>query len=469
MVLDQIQLADGVSRVEIAQHTGLTPQTVSGIVRRLIDEGIVHEDGARSSSGGKPRTVLRINADAGRAVGLHFDPVELAAVVVDLLGRPLVTARRPTPRPADPAVVTAAMAELVDEVLREAGVERDRVLGLGLAAPGPIDQHVGMVISPPQLANWTRVPIKEMLATATGLDVTLDNDATAAAVGERWAGAGRGVANFAYFHLGTGVGGGLVLGHQVFRGGSMNAAEFGHTTAADDGPGCYCGNRGCLESLVNPPAIVAAAHRLLAASPAGAAAVAGASLAAASVAGPPLTAASVAGPSPVAGASLAAASVGGASPVGRAAPVAAAVVEPAVAGAPEPAVAGVPESSLAAAFRADPSTVDHPAICLAAAAGDPLAVSVIDTAAEHLATVVVNVVNIIDVDLVILGGHGIRHVEDRFRDAVVRALATRPLARQIRVVDVALSPLGVDAAVVGGAALVLHATFSPQVSALLSE
>ncbi|MGI5177219.1 ROK family transcriptional regulator [Dactylosporangium sp. CA-152071] len=468
-MLDQIQLADGVSRVEIAQHTGLTPQTVSGIVRRLIDEGIVHEDGARSSSGGKPRTVLRINADAGRAVGLHFDPVELAAVVVDLLGRPLVTARRPTPRPADPAVVTAAMAELVDEVLREAGVERDRVLGLGLAAPGPIDQHVGMVISPPQLANWTRVPIKEMLATATGLDVTLDNDATAAAVGERWAGAGRGVANFAYFHLGTGVGGGLVLGHQVFRGGSMNAAEFGHTTVADDGPGCYCGNRGCLESLVNPPAIVAAAHRLLAASPAAAAAslpvgTASPVAAAAPVAEPSRTAAAAAGAPPVGEASLTAAAVAGASSV------AAAVVEPPpVAGAPEPAFAGVPESSLAAAFRADPSTVDHPAICLAAAAGDPLAVSVIDAAAEHLATVVINVVNIIDVDLVILGGHGIRHVEDRFRDAVVRALATRPLARHIRVVDVALSPLGVDSAVVGGAALVLHATFSPQVSALLSE
>jgi predicted NBD/HSP70 family sugar kinase len=126
-------------------------------------------------------------------------------------------------------------------------------------------------------------------------------------------------------------------------------------------------------------------------------------------------------------------------------------------------------SSLAGSYRADPAAVDHPAICLAAAAGDPLAAAVIDAAAERLATVVVNVVNIVDVDLVILGGHGIRHVEDRFRRAVVRALATRPLARHIRVVDVALSPLGVDSAVVGGAALVLHATYSPQVSALLAE
>lgn len=98
VVLDQIQLADGISRVEIAQKTGLTPQTVSGIVRRLLDEGIVREDGAsRGAGGGKPRTTLRVNADAGNAVGLVFDPVELTCSVVDLLGRPLVVKRRPTP------------------------------------------------------------------------------------------------------------------------------------------------------------------------------------------------------------------------------------------------------------------------------------------------------------------------------------------------------------------------------------
>ncbi|MEV8511889.1 ROK family transcriptional regulator [Dactylosporangium sp. NPDC051484] len=393
MVLDQIQLADGTSRVEIAELTGLTPQTVSGIVRRLIDEGIVREDGARSSSGGKPRTVLRINADAGRAVGLHFDPVELACVVVDLLGRPLVTKRRPTPPSIDPAGATAAMAGLVEEVLAQAGVGRDQVLGVGLATPGPIDQSLGEVISPPQLSDWTRVPLKQMVADATGLPVTLDNDATAAAIGERWAGAGRGVANFAYFFLGTGVGGGLVLGHQVHHGGSMNAAEFGHTSVTQSGPPCYCGNRGCLEGYINPAALVADAHRRLAAGT---------------------------------------------------------------------------ESALTRAFRKDPSTVDHGALCRAAAAGDELASGVIGRAAEHLATVAVNVVNIVDVELIILGGHGIRHVESQFRQAVLRALGERAIARRIRRVDVALSPLGDDAAVVGGATLVLHSTFSPQVSALLA-
>lgn len=391
VVLDRIQLADGVSRVEIAETTGLTPQTVSVIVRRLIGEGIVQETGTRMSNGGKPRTLLHINPDAGRALGVHFDPVRLTCVVVDLLGRPLVMRQRPTPARADPGPITAAMAELVDDVLTTAGVRRDEVLGLGLAAPGPIDLSRGQLVTPPQLVNWNRVPLQEMLAEATGLPVTLDNDATAAAVGERWAGAGRGVANFAYFFLGTGVGGGLILNHQVHRGGSMNAAEFGHTTVLPDGPSCYCGNTGCLESLINPTALVAEVRRRLAA--------------------------------------------------GEAAP-------------------GSPLHGQDA--------VDHDLLCRAAAMGDPVAESVVDTAAERLASVVVNVVNIVDVDLVVLGGHGIRHVEYPFQRAVERALATRPLARHVRTVKVRVSPLGSDAAVVGGAALVLHATYSPRVSELLS-
>ncbi|MBB5874554.1 putative NBD/HSP70 family sugar kinase [Allocatelliglobosispora scoriae] len=398
MVLDVIQLADGISRVELAQHTGLTAQTVSGIVRRLIDEGVVREDGAsRIATGGKPRTILRVNADAGSAVGLHFDPVELTCVVVDLLGRALVTTRRPLPQTAEPDEVIRAMAELVEAVLAVAGVSRQRVLGLGVATPGPIDQDLGLVISPPQLAKWRRVAMKELLEAATGLAVTIDNDATAAAIGERWAGAGRGVANFAYFFLGTGIGGGLFLGHQVHRGGSLNAAEFGHITIMADGPECYCGSRGCVERLINPKAIVADARER-----------------------------------------LAGAGGGGSGP-------------------------------LAQRFRRDPATVDYEAVCDAAEAGDEVATAVVRTAADRLAWAVVNVANTVDVDLVILGGNGIRSVGTAYRDAVAAALATRPMARQIRVVDVVLSPLGADAAVVGAASLVLHSTFSPQVTSLLAE
>ncbi|GIH28873.1 sugar kinase [Acrocarpospora phusangensis] len=395
VVLDQIQLADGISRVEIAERTGLTPQTISSIVRRLIDEGIVWEDGAnRVSNGGKPRTTLRLNAGARRAIGLHFDPVELTCTVIDLVGQPLVVRRRPVPPGLDPASVVTAMSELVGAVLDEAGISPGEVLGLGLAAPGPIDQDRGMIVAPPQLANWKRVPLQRMLGDATGLPVTLDNDATAAAVGERWSGAGKGVPHFAYFFFGTGIGGGLILNHQVYRGGSLNAGEFGHSSVLPDGPECYCGNRGCLERLVNPTAIVAEVHRRLADGQGGA---------------------------------------------------------------------------LSGAYDRDPASVDHAAIRLAARAGDPLTVGVIDEAAQYVAAAAVSVANFIDVDLIVLGGHGIQHVESRYVDAVAAALNSRPLARHIRVVKVAASPLGADAAVVGAATLVLHATYSPQLSAFLSH
>ncbi len=373
VVLDQIQLANGISRVEIAELTGLTPQTVSGIVRRLIGEGIVREDGATVSNGGKPRTLLRVNAGAGLAVGVHFDPSQLSCVLADLLGRPLVKLQQPVRPGAAPAEVVEAVVHLVSAVLADAGVPGDRVLGLGMATPGPIDQTLGALVGPPQLPGWTRGPLKEMLASATGLPVTLDNDATAAAIGECWAGAGRGVADFAYFFFGAGVGGGLILGHQVHRGGSMNAAEFGHQSVQPDGPPCYCGNHGCLETLISPKALVAAT-----------------------------------------------------------------------------------------------GLEDYEAVRRAATAGDPVATAAVEAAAAHLATAVVNVANILDIDLVVLGGHGLRHLENRFRDAVAHALATRPLARGIRTVRVEVSPLGADAAVVGAAALVLHTTYAPQVADLLS-
>ena len=390
VVLDKIQFSDGISRVEIAELTGLTPQTVSGIVRRLIAEGIVREDGAGLSNGGKPRMRLRVNASSGRAVGVHFDPAELSCVVVDLMGHPLGSLRRPTPADADPASIAAAVADLVDKVLAGAGVAREDVLGLGFVTPGPIAHEDGLLMSPPQLSDWNRVPLKRLVAEATGLPVTLDNDATAAAIGERWAGAGRGVANFAFFFVGTGVGGGLILNHQVHRGGSMNAAEFGHTSVFPDGPVCYCGNRGCLETLISPKAIAADVQRRL--------------------------------------------------------------------------DAGQGRGS---ALRQLP-VLEHEAIYRTAAQGDEFAGQIVETAAAHLATVVVNVVNIVDVDLVVLGGHGLRHVEERFRSTVEQALQTRPMARRIRTARVELSPLARDAVAVGGAALVLYATYSPQVSDLLS-
>ncbi|MFD1538499.1 ROK family transcriptional regulator [Nonomuraea guangzhouensis] len=386
-MLEAIQVSDGISRVQIAGRAGLTAQTVSVIVRRLLEEGLVIEDGSLPSRGGKPRTILRVDPTAGYAVGIHFDPGEISYVLADLAGQPVAklhAAVRPGPAPD---AVIRQMARTARRMLREADVPDHKVLGIGLACPGPLDAD-GIINVPPRLTGWDHVPIKGLLEEYAGFPVTADNDATAAAIGERWAGVARATPSFAYLYLGTGIGGGLFLDDQIYRGRSLNAGEFGHITVAPEGPDCYCGNRGCVEAVCCPSAIEETVRACL--------------------------------------------SEGA-------------------------------ESTLNA------EGLDHAAICAAAAVGDPLAGAVIGQVAARLADAAVSIVNMLDIDLVVLGGPAMREVAHVYHQVVSAAVATRPLARRLHTVQVELSPIAVDAAAIGAASLVFHATYAPRLSTLLNR
>lgn len=367
VVLEAIQASDGISRVQIAARTRLTAQTVSVIVRRLLEEGLVVEDGSVPSSGGKPRTILRVDPGAGYAVGVHFDPKEISCVLANLAGQPVARLRLPVRPGLEPESVVRQMARAARRILREAEVADGKVLGVGLACPGPLDGN-GVMVSPPRLPGWDQVPVKALLHEHTRFPVTVDNDATAAAIGERWAGIARITPSFAYLYLGTGIGGGIFLDNQVYRGRSLNAAEFGHITVEPDGPECYCGNRGCVEAVCCPSAIEAL--------------------------------------------------MGG--------------------------------------------RIPHDVICAAAAAGEPEARRVIERVAERLADAAVSVVNMLDIDLLVLGGPALRDVGEIYREVIARALSTRPLARRLHAVRVDTSPIADDAAAIGAASLVFHATYAPR-------
>ena len=258
-VLDAVRRSDRVSRVELAERTGLTAQTVSNIVRRLLESGLVLEDGRATSRGGKPATMLRLNAGAYYAVGMHIDPASTTLVVTDLAGRVVARSRRRTPSAQGPRRVIDALSRSVGAIVEKAGIP-DRVLGLGVATPGPIDTSGGAV-TPPNLPGWRSVPLREALEEGTGLEVVIDNDATAATIGERWSGGERRSSDMAFVYVGTGVGGGLVLDGRVYRGSTWNAAEIGHLTVDPRGPHCPCGNRGCLETYIAPHAVAADAAR----------------------------------------------------------------------------------------------------------------------------------------------------------------------------------------------------------------
>ena len=227
--MDVIRRApDGISRVELVTETGLTAQTVSNIVRRLLDDELVIESGrVRPTSRGKPRTLLRVRGSARFAVGVHVDPATITYVLIDLEGTIRSYARRHTPDVGRPDQVVAAVAAEVSSLVDAAAVDPAAVLGLGVAAPGPIDVVEGVLINPPQLAGWDRVRLRGDLRRATGLHVLLDKDVTAAATGERWAQGGA-RHHFVFCYLGSGVGAGIVMDDVVLRGASNNIGEIGN-------------------------------------------------------------------------------------------------------------------------------------------------------------------------------------------------------------------------------------------------
>lgn len=272
LVLDLLRTAgsDGISRLELAERTGLTPQAVSKITTRLRDDGLAAEAGRRASTGGKPRTVLRLVPEAGHAVGVHLDRDELRVVLADLRGAVVGERRTPVDLGAGADAVLGAVTAEVGRVLPGTGpgpgaspepgtgpgpgaspgpgpgARAGALLGVGVALPGPLDHARGVLHRVTGFPEWDGFPLRAALAGRLGVPVTVDKDTNAAALGLA---AGGEAGSFAYLHLGTGLGAGLVIGGSVHRGARTGAGEFGHQVIRLDGPPCTCGDRGCLEAL----------------------------------------------------------------------------------------------------------------------------------------------------------------------------------------------------------------------------
>ncbi len=227
VILDAVRRSgDGVSRVELAESTGLSPQTVSNVTRRLLDEGFIVDAGTVSAGVGKPRTILRLNAGGRYAIGVHLDPTVITVVLLDLASQVVADRIFATPEDAEASITIGRIAETVDDLVAEAGIDRARVMGVGVAAPGPIDVAAGTVLNPPLLRGWRDVPIRDGLADALGMPVLLEKDVTAAAVAELWAGGTADDRNAIFFYYGTGLGTGIILRNEVVRGVTGNAGDI---------------------------------------------------------------------------------------------------------------------------------------------------------------------------------------------------------------------------------------------------
>lgn len=193
-------------------------------------------------------------------LGIDIGGTKLAVGLVTPAGELVAQDRVPTLASEGPDQVIVRLIDLCRRVVAQAGIAWSQVLAAGVGCGGPLDPRTGVIKDPPNLPGWVEVPLVRLLEEALGVPVYLDNDANAAALGEHRFGAGRGVANMVYLTISTGVGGGVVVGGQLYQGENGNAGEIGHMSLVFDGRPCNCGSRGCLEAYASGTSIAARAR-----------------------------------------------------------------------------------------------------------------------------------------------------------------------------------------------------------------
>ena len=262
LVLDLIRMHGPISRVELAERTGLTQATMSNVVRQLLIDGLVLEAGRGESTGGKPRVLLGINPASRFAIGIQLGADTITYVVTNLGGAIVGRLRTKGAGDAAPADAVRAIGSQITSFVSSLGIDTDLIVGIGVVAPGPLDVDSGSVLAPPTLQSWSDFPIESALADVTSLPIVLDNDATAAAVGDFWSGAVANAAAHCSIYMGAGLGAGFVLGGTVYRGASSNAGELGQIRLYGAGS---AGTSATIEETAGPKAIAANARAALAA------------------------------------------------------------------------------------------------------------------------------------------------------------------------------------------------------------
>jgi predicted NBD/HSP70 family sugar kinase len=244
------------SRQDLSRTTGLSPASVSNVIRDLIDEGIVMEAGSVESDGGRPRVLLRIDPDHGYVVGVDVGETRVRVELFDLAMRERAKVDHPLdPREHGADVVVDKILSGLNAVLADAGVGPGDILGVGVGVPGVVEQGPEVLVHG-QTYDWDAVPLERLLRAGTALPLHIDNGAKTMGRAELWFGAGRGARHAVVGLIGSGVGASIITRGSSHRGSTSSAGEWGHTTVEVGGRTCRCGSAGCLEAYVGAEAIL---------------------------------------------------------------------------------------------------------------------------------------------------------------------------------------------------------------------
>jgi glucokinase-like ROK family protein len=240
------------SRAELADRSGDSRARVFGEISNLISSGLVREAGMAASRGGRRSTLVELSPD------LRFAAIDLGASSIDVEItdgglEPVAAYAEPADIRSGPRAVLHRVNEILAKLRAEGAYQRLRAIGIGV--PGPVSFREGVPVSPPIMPGWDRYPVRDLLSREHGCPVVVDNDVNIMAIGERHAGVARSVGSLLFLKLGTGIGCGIYLGGEVYRGTDGCAGDIGHMQIDGHGQECSCGNVGCLEAVFGGAAL----------------------------------------------------------------------------------------------------------------------------------------------------------------------------------------------------------------------
>jgi predicted NBD/HSP70 family sugar kinase len=253
-IVDAIKHFGAITQVELAGATGLSTATISTIVKELVAAGVLMT--APVSRSGRRAQQVSLARQLGMVAGVHFSQRMLRIELADMAGT--VVAEQHMPLPHEHRVDTGMdrAARLIQDMVEAVGGRPEELLGIGVAVSAPVDVRTGMLSASGILRGWDEVDIPTSFSRRIGKPVWIDNDANLAIVSEQRYGAAQGCNAAVFLYVGHGVGAGLLVDGRLVRGQSGMAGEIGHIRVVENGRVCTCGNRGCLETVVNSTVLV---------------------------------------------------------------------------------------------------------------------------------------------------------------------------------------------------------------------
>jgi predicted NBD/HSP70 family sugar kinase len=254
LLLNAIKTEGEVSRAALAHMTGLSPATVTAITGQLIEENMIFEKTTGDSTGGRPPIMLALNPRGGFVIGIKLMEDHAVGALTDLNASILAKVSIELPdRQLDSSV--EILANLVNQLSKTAGIKKKQLMGVGIGLAGVVDFGKGIVKQNPYF-GWKNINLRELLRNKLRVPVYIDNDVNTLTLSEKWLEPGLKEDNFIVITIGRGIGMGIVIDGQIYRGKGGGAGELGHVMVDPDGPLCDCGKHGCLESFISDRALV---------------------------------------------------------------------------------------------------------------------------------------------------------------------------------------------------------------------